>query len=260
MKSEHRHELHTNELAKWISEFPEYVQRNQKMIIYIAVVIVLVIISAWLTVFKNKGQALQSQAQAVINIQESVGDKYKVIQSAQEGTDSSMLLSSRTSKLIAESELVDNPNLKALIYIKAADLLRAELMFKAVEPEKPVIENQLKKASEYYNTAIKLADENKNLVAMAKLGLGLCQEDIGNFDEAAKIYSEIATDSQYKASGAFYEAGLRLATIGDYKTPVAFAPAPPKPQVVEDANTPELAPESILEGLNIAPAAEVNAN
>lgn len=260
MKSEHRHELHTNELSKWISEFPEFIQRNQKMIIYIAVVVVLVIISAWLTVFKNKGQVLQAQAQAAINIQESVGDKYRMIQNAGDGTDTSMLLSSRASKLVAEAELIDNPNLKSLIYIKAADLLRADLMFKAVQPEKPIIENQMKKASEYYNTAIKFAGDNKNLVAMAKLGLGLCQEDMGNFDEAAKIYSEITSDSQYKASGAFYEANLRLNTMADYKTPVAFAPAPLKPQVSEEAQTPELAPESVLNGLNIAPAAEVNAN
>lgn len=96
---------------------------------------------------------------------------------------------------------------------------------------------------------------------MAKLGLGLCQEDIGNFDEAKKIYSEIAGDPQYKATGAFYEASLRLGTMDDYKTPVVFAPAPPKLQITDDANTtPELAPESVLEGLNLAPAAEVNAN
>ena len=43
MKSKHRHELKTNELAEWIANFPQWAQENARMIIFVAVVAVLVI-------------------------------------------------------------------------------------------------------------------------------------------------------------------------------------------------------------------------
>ena len=42
MKAEHRHELKTNELAEWITEFPQWAKKNLKSIIYVAVLVVVV--------------------------------------------------------------------------------------------------------------------------------------------------------------------------------------------------------------------------
>ena len=40
MKSEHRHELKTNELAEWISNFPSWTKENAKVLIPTIVVLV----------------------------------------------------------------------------------------------------------------------------------------------------------------------------------------------------------------------------
>ena len=48
MKSEHRHELKTNELAEWITNFPAWAKENAKVIIAsAALVIVIVAVYAW---------------------------------------------------------------------------------------------------------------------------------------------------------------------------------------------------------------------
>ena len=43
MKSEHRHELKTNELAQWIADFPQWAKKNMRTIIYVVVVVVVVL-------------------------------------------------------------------------------------------------------------------------------------------------------------------------------------------------------------------------
>ena len=43
MKSEHRHELKTNELAEWLSNFPEWLKENSKTIIGITALVVIVV-------------------------------------------------------------------------------------------------------------------------------------------------------------------------------------------------------------------------
>ncbi|MBA7624503.1 hypothetical protein ES703_31912 [subsurface metagenome] len=46
MKSKHRHDLKTNELAEWIGNLPQWARENHRTIIYVSVVAVLVIGSA----------------------------------------------------------------------------------------------------------------------------------------------------------------------------------------------------------------------
>ena len=42
MKSEHRHQLKTNELAEWIANLPQWAQKNARMIICISIVVLCV--------------------------------------------------------------------------------------------------------------------------------------------------------------------------------------------------------------------------
>ena len=42
MKSEHRHELKTNELAEWLVNFPQWTKKNAKTIIYVCVLTIVV--------------------------------------------------------------------------------------------------------------------------------------------------------------------------------------------------------------------------
>ena len=92
MKSEHRHELKTNELAEWIVNFPQWAKENLKSIIYVAVLIVAV---AGLYVYKW-------HKKNVVLVQREIGftklvtqlsqDKIRTIQSQAQGLDTSYRL------------------------------------------------------------------------------------------------------------------------------------------------------------------------
>jgi tetratricopeptide (TPR) repeat protein len=253
MDSEHRHELHRNDLAKLIADAPEYLKKNQKIIIYAAVVAVLVLISAYMTIYKNKSQELQYQAQVTAGIQNISMVKMKTAQGLSKGVDNSMMLSSSASKLIGDSEQINNDLLKAIAQIKAGNTLRAELHYKPLVPEKPVIKYQVNQATQHYLEAIKLAGNDNNIIAIAKLGLGLCQEELGNFEEAKRIYSEIASDEKFNVSPAQTTANNRLNTMANYTKAVTFLPAPPKP-IQGTTEGIGFDTDTVLESLNITPA------
>ncbi len=254
MKSEHRHQLHTNELAKWLSEVPEMLKRNKKMVIYVLVVAILVIVSAYMTIYRTKGQQRQYRSMVTYGIQEEVAAKYQIAQAMAQGGDSSMALSIAASTLVANAQELDNDKLKGLAYIKAGDMLRAELQFKPGLPERVMVESQIQTAENYYQQAIKVAGEDENLLSMAKYGIGLCKEELGNFDQAVEIYTEIATNTEYAASPAYFQAQRRLSNLVDYTGEVEFLPAPVvEPPQASEEMTPDIDQGSILEGLNITP-------
>lgn len=62
-------------------------------------------------------------------------------------------------------------------------------------------------------------------MASAKFGLGLCEEEIGNFQAAEKIYQDVASNADFDGTEAKAAAALRLETMGDYKTAVVFKPS-----------------------------------
>ena len=45
MKSEHRHELKTNELADWIAHVPDFVRNNLRTIIGVSLIIIAILLS-----------------------------------------------------------------------------------------------------------------------------------------------------------------------------------------------------------------------
>jgi hypothetical protein len=63
-------------------------------------------------------------------------------------------------------------------------------------------------------------------VAAAKLGLGLCEEELDNFDAAAQIYRGIADDPNFQPTVACAAAKFRLETMNEYKQKLTFRPAP----------------------------------
>ena len=258
MKSEHRHELKENELSKFIASLPQFYQDNQKMIIYIGVVAILVILSTWFTIFRKRDEKLRAQSLATGEILSVQMEKSRVLQDLAQGQDSSMMLASKSDKLKELSATTENENMSALALIKAAELLRSELHMRPVDPETPVINHQMGQAIGIYENAIETAPDNKLLVAMAKMGMGLCYEEIKDFAQAEKIYTEILSDQAMKSAPAATQAALRLETIADYKTGVKFLPAPPKPEpVIEatpDAALENLSPGGILSELELKPA------
>jgi hypothetical protein len=74
------------------------------------------------------------------------------------------------------------------------------------------------------------ASSNPPLRAAAKFGIGLCEEELGNFDKARQIYGEIADDPDFEGTVTVEQAKLRLDTMDEYAADITFKPAPkPKP-------------------------------
>ena len=94
----------------------------------------------------------------------------------------------------------------------------------------------LAKAS--YEKAIEKAGGDPTLTAKAKYGLGLCEEELGNFTEAEKIYQEIVSDKNLEGTVGYAEARHRLAIMSDYEQPVTFKPAPKPPEPAPAAIVP----------------------
>ncbi|GAI87402.1 unnamed protein product, partial [marine sediment metagenome] len=68
----------------------------------------------------------------------------------------------------------------------------------------------------------------------AKFGLGLCEEELGNFVEARQIYSDIAANSDFEATTAAAAAKRRLNTMAGYQQKVVFKKSSePTPQSSE---------------------------
>lgn len=256
MKAEHRHELKENELSKFIAGMPEFYKKNQKIIIYVVVVAVLVVISSWFTVFRKRDEKIRLQSQATGEILSVQMEKASVLRDLAQGQDSSMMLASKSEKLKDLANTIENENMSALSLIKSAELLRTEIHMRPVDPETPVINHQMGQAISIYEKAITTAADNKMLIAMAKMGMGLCYEEIKDFEKAQSLYTEIVSDKKMKLTPSAAQASLRLETIADYINDVTFLPAPPKPEpTVEQTEDvlDNLQPGGLLSELQLNP-------
>jgi len=235
MKAEHRHELSTNELADWIGNFPNFIKKNIRPIIGIA--LILLGLSLWLT-HKTRKTSAEDKSQIAIS-ERIVGlnrAKFQIIYSNSQGMDISPLLIQNAQALEMEIEKVkDNANLIALTLIKNAQARRADLHYQPRIVDPRDVKSQIEHAQNLYQQALDYSAENPTLTAMAKFGLGLCAEELGDFDAAKQIYSELTQNEDYSSTVSSYQAKIRLEIIDDYKADVKFAKAPPKPQPEESS-------------------------
>ena len=92
MKSDHRHELKTNELAEWLSHLPQWTKENLTTIIMVCVVIVVGIgIYTWRVYNVNVVQ-VQEHAEFTNLINQLAGAKMQILQARDQGRDSSFML------------------------------------------------------------------------------------------------------------------------------------------------------------------------
>ena len=100
---------------------------------------------------------------------------------------------------------------------------------------------RIAQAQASYKEALAKASDSPALAAMAQLGLGLCEEELGNFDAAVEVYRKLKDNSEYDGTTAQATAAYRLETMDDYKTAVVFKPAPaPKPIPGQGASSPAI--------------------
>jgi len=250
MDTQHRHELKTNELADWLAHAPEYLKKNASTII--GVILIVVGLITWPMFNRMRASSEITKAAEVTNsIQTLERDIFGVVQAAEEDTEARRqatgALLVNASALLDQADKIDNPDLAAMARIKAAQALRTELHFRAERIESSEIETRIEQARAAYEKALASA-ATPTLRGLAKIGLGLCAEELGQRDAAAAIYRQILDMPEFAATVVPTQAQQRLDNLDENIETFVFAPAPAKgPMSLEGvpALTPHLFPEGI---------------
>ena len=222
MKSKHRHELKTNELAEWISNFPQWAKENLRTIIYVSVVVILAAgVYVWKRYEKNV-VSVQKQFNFTNLITQLPRRKVQILQAQAQGLDTSYNLLETADRLQASAQNTKNDRMAALAYIKEAEVLRMELHYRFGTINEQDLVNQIEKARSCYAEAITRASSSPSLLARAMFGSGLCEEELGNFAKARKIYSDITANSDFEATTAAAAAKQRLDTMAYYQQKPVF--------------------------------------
>jgi len=119
-----------------------------------------------------------------------------------------------------------------LALIKQAEALRTELHYRPGTVSEQDVTAQINQAKAAYTEAIQTrlrGTSNPSLTAAAEFGLGLCEEELGNFEKAQQIYQIIAENPDFEGTVAVTQAKHRIETMADYKQKVIFKPAPTPP-------------------------------
>lgn len=221
MKSEHRHELKTNELAEWLAHLPQWAKDNHITIIGILLVAV-VAGSVYIWKIHNKNVTAQNQIELTNYMARLMGGEPQVISAQSQGKDLSYILLQPANSLRSFAQTVKDDRMAAFALIKRAEALRAELHYRLGPVNREDFTTRINLAKDSYNEAIKRAASFPSLLAEAKFGLGLCEEELGNFEAARQVYQDVAANPDFEGTVAKAAAKWRLEIMADYKTKVVF--------------------------------------
>jgi len=252
MKSEHRHELKTNELAEWLSNLPQWTKDNLITVILVSVLIVVIAgVYIWRGYNRNVVQVRQ-RAEFTGLLSQVSAAKMQIFQAQQEEQvqDLSFRLIQAADPLGAFAQTTKNDRMAALALIEQARAIRAELHYGTAEED--YFEQQVGKARDSYTNALNRSGANTAFAAAAEFGLGLCDEELGNFEQARQKYQDIVANTEYKGMVPVAQAERRLKIMSDYKEEIEFKPNPsPEPQGASQPSvdmrptSPEI-PENII--------------
>lgn len=234
MKAKHRHELKTNELAEWLANLPKWTKENLRMIIYLSIVAVLVL-GTWIWKSYQKNiVSVNERMQLSRLIGELSQNRTATVQQQAEGFDVSYMLLQTANKLQNFARTTNHSDMAALAFIKSAEAFRTELHYRMGNIDNQTVSSQIEKAKTDYENAIEKSKYNYSLRGLATLGLGLCEEELRNFEKARQIYQQIVQDPELSATTAAASAEYRLKIMDNY-TQMAYFKAPPQtlPQVPE---------------------------
>jgi tetratricopeptide (TPR) repeat protein len=226
MKPEHRHQLKTNELAEWIVNFPQWAKENATTIIYISVLAAVVAGIYFWKVYEKRAVSDREQLEFTNFISQISQGRTQILQAQAQGVDTSYTLIQAADNLQTIAQNVKDEQMAALAMIKEAETLRMELHYRFGSISSADLTAQINRAKDSYTKAIEKSSTNPSLTATAKLGLGLCEEELGNFEQARQIYSEITANADFESTVAAAQAKQRLLTMADYQQKVVFKPSP----------------------------------
>jgi tetratricopeptide (TPR) repeat protein len=228
MKAEHRHELKTNELAEWLSNLPQWTKENLTTVIIILAVIVAAL-AFYVRYRYNKSLVADEQLEFTNLLNQLSASKMQVLSAQAQGRDLSFILLQPANSLGTFAQNAKNNRMAALALIKQAEALRTELHYRPGTVSNEDLTSQINQAKAAYTEAIQTrlqGTSNPSLTAAAEFGLGLCEEELGNFEKAQQIYQIIAENPDFEGTVAVTQAKHRLETMADYKQKVIFKPAP----------------------------------
>lgn len=250
MKSEHRHELKTNELAEWITKFPQWAKKNLKTIIYVTVVVV-VIVGLYIYKWHQKNVVLVRKETGFTELVAQISQsKTQIIRNQAQGIDTSYTLLETAQNLQIVGENEKNDQMAALAFIKQAEALRMELHYRLGTVSGQDVTERIKQVKACYTRAIEKSPSNPSFMATAKFGLGLCEEELGNFEKAEQIYRDVVANADFEGTVAAAQAKWRLETMADYKQKIAFK-ASPKPALPKPVPTEPVQPQIRLNPTDI---------
>jgi tetratricopeptide (TPR) repeat protein len=242
MKSEHRRQLKTNELADWIVNFPQWARENSTTIIYISVLTIVVAGVYFWKIYEKRMVSDREQIELTNSIAGISQSTYQILQAQGQGIDASYILIQAADNLQNIAQNTKDEQVAAMALIKRADALRMELHYRLGNISNSDFTAQINWAKDSYTKAIEKSSTNPSLMAAAKLGLGLCEEELGNFEQARQIYKEITENADFEGTVAATEAQQRLDTMADYQQKVVFRPSPK--QAATEPIQPEINPEA----------------
>ncbi len=246
MKAEHRHELKTNDLALWLGNLPTLVNQNLRVIIYVSVVVILVLASSIYYRYQKTVVAVREQENLTAIISQLQQQKAYVAQKQSQGDDNAFMLLSMIDGLDGIAKTSSNDALVAIALIKEAEILRTELQMRFGTASQQDVATPINKAKDLYNKALNTRlnrSPNPTLEAIAKTGLGLCEEELGNPDAARKLYQEVATGAAYEGTAPAAAAKQRLAAMDSFTEKLVLKSMPKakmqmQPPVIREPNAP----------------------
>jgi tetratricopeptide (TPR) repeat protein len=261
MKSEHRHELKTNELAEWLGNLPQWTKENlTTIIVLVAVVVVGVTFFIWRSYNKNVIQ-VQEHLEFTNLLNQLSGIEAQISSAQAEGRDLSFTLIPAADSLGSFAQNTGNSQMAALALIKQAEALRAELHYRPGVISGQDLTDRINQAKTAYSEALQKSSDNVTLKAAAEFGLGLCEEELNNFEQARKIYQSIVANDDFEGTVAKAAAKHRLETMADYRQKMVFKPAPvkaPAPAAAASQPTIQLKPIEVNLPAETAMSIDVN--
>lgn len=225
MKSEHRHELKTNELAEWLGNFPNWAKENFRMIIYVSVVAIAVV-AVWVFKWYDKNvQAVHQQVRFTNQINQVSNAKRQILHAYAGGQDISYQFIQIAESLQSQAGQLKDDRMSAWAYVEAGNALRTELHYRPELITTRQLKEQIDRSRSCYNKALGKSALYPLVSAAAKLGLGLCAEELGDYEAARPIYRDIVADANLAGTIPSAQAEFRLATMDDYKQKVTFKKA-----------------------------------
>ena len=237
MKSEHRHELKTNALADWMAHLPEWSKKNAKPLIGGTALVAVIVVAVLWSQYNNTVLAQAHRSQFTNDLANLEVMVMQVAQSSTQGDDMSINLGESSVNLSELAKNAASDSMAALAYLKQAEMLREQIHFEQGQPSNATIAERIGTAKEAYSNALAKAKDNRTLMSLAQYGLGLCAEELGEFDEAKRLYEALISEATYAGTLGRASAENRIKSMSSFDGIIVF---PVVEEEVAEIPLPEL--------------------